>query len=102
MTEGPSIVRKPEVNDMTGLPDSTLYKLEQRGQFPKRFRVTARLVGWLRADVEAWIRERAEARTPAPNTEPFRKGELEKLKEFSRQRPWQPSDGLIADSHEEE
>jgi prophage regulatory protein len=40
------------------LADTTIYELEQRGEFPRRFRLTPRCVVWDLAEVEAWIEER--------------------------------------------
>lgn len=38
-------------------------RLERAGDFPKRVRLGPNRVGWLASEVEAWIVERAEART---------------------------------------
>lgn len=49
------ILRRPVVKVKTGLPNSTLYQLIADGKFPKQFRIGKRAVGWLEADVDAWI-----------------------------------------------
>ena len=36
------------------LADTTIYELEQRGEFPRRFNLTARCVAWDLAEVEAF------------------------------------------------
>ena len=41
------------------LGDTTIYEMEQRGEFPRRFYLTARCVVWDLAEVEVWIEERA-------------------------------------------
>lgn len=33
-------------------------RLENAGQFPKRFRIGANRVGWVRGEVEQWLNER--------------------------------------------
>lgn len=33
-------------------------RLEKAGQFPKRFRIGANRVGWVRAEVEQWLNDR--------------------------------------------
>ncbi len=33
-------------------------RLEKAGQFPKRFRIGANRVGWVRAEVEQWLSSR--------------------------------------------
>jgi prophage regulatory protein len=43
-----------------GLHDSTLWRMEQRGEFPKRVKVSPGRVGWLESDVDAWIAKRLE------------------------------------------
>jgi prophage regulatory protein len=37
---------------------TTLWRLERSGLFPKRIQVSPNRVGWLEADVDAWIEER--------------------------------------------
>lgn len=37
-------------------------RLENAGQFPKRIRLGANRVCWVRAEVEQWINDRMEAR----------------------------------------
>jgi len=43
------------------LADTTIYELEQRGEFPRRFNLTARCVVWDLGEVEAWLVERRRA-----------------------------------------
>jgi prophage regulatory protein len=57
-----TILRLPAVTARTGLPTSSLYALMAEGKFPKSRKITARRVGWIEAEVDAWIRARiAEA-----------------------------------------
>lgn len=51
-------LRLPEVIQRTGLSRSAVYALSSSGQFPAGIRLTARSVGWLERDVDAWIGER--------------------------------------------
>ncbi|MCU7833680.1 MAG: AlpA family phage regulatory protein [gamma proteobacterium symbiont of Taylorina sp.] len=55
------IYRKPYLRKLTGLSDSTIWRLEKKGDFPKRRKITARLVGWLKTEVDAWIENREVA-----------------------------------------
>lgn len=48
-------IRRPELRSMVPLADSTIYEMERRGEFPKRFNLTPRCVVWDLAEVEAWI-----------------------------------------------
>jgi len=50
--------RKPELKQQTGLSDSTIWRMEKAGQFPKRKQITSRLVGWLRSEVDEWVKSR--------------------------------------------
>jgi prophage regulatory protein len=40
------------------LADSTIFEMEQRGEFPRRFALSSRCVVWDLAEVEAWINSR--------------------------------------------
>ena len=52
------IVRRPELARLTGLSLSTLWRLEQRGDFPSRRRLSANSVGWVETEVLAWVHGR--------------------------------------------
>lgn len=54
-------VRRAELRRIVPLADTTIYELEQRGEFPRRFNLTPRCVVWDLAEVEAWIDERRRA-----------------------------------------
>ncbi len=56
------ILRKPEVIAYTGVPASSLTRLVSTGQFPKPIRLSARAIGWLRSDLDAWIEARVAQR----------------------------------------
>jgi prophage regulatory protein len=53
-----ALLRRPQVEAMTGLKRSSIYALMRRGEFPRPTKLTARAVGWPRLAVEAWIRDR--------------------------------------------
>ena len=54
-------VRRRELRQIVPLADTTIYELEQRGEFPRRFYLTPRCVVWDLAEVEAWLEERRRA-----------------------------------------
>lgn len=56
------IIRKPELLNMLGLSDPTVYRLEKAGRFPKRLRLGGNSCGWLASEVDGWIAERATER----------------------------------------
>lgn len=67
-------IRRAELRQIVPLADTTIYEMEQRGEFPHRFYLTTRCVAWDLAEVEAWLEERRRTsdseminRTPAPD-----------------------------------
>lgn len=52
------MLRLPEVKDAVGLTASSIWELEQKGDFPRRRKLTKRAVGWLQSEVLAWMKER--------------------------------------------
>ena len=65
MAKAVTIVRLPAVLDITGLKRSTLYKRVAGGNFPRPIRLGPRAVGWIRHEVDEWLRARiAESRDP--------------------------------------
>jgi prophage regulatory protein len=58
-------IRRPAVENRTGLSRSTIYLLMQNGQFPKPVRIGGRAVAWPEADVEAWLNARLAEREEA-------------------------------------
>lgn len=54
-------VRRAQLRRIVPLADTTIYELEQRGEFPRRFNLTARCVVWDLSEVEAWLAERRRA-----------------------------------------
>lgn len=56
------LLRRPEVQQLTGLPVSSLYGLMARGRFPKGVKLSAKAVGWPEDEVRRWIEERAAER----------------------------------------
>ncbi|MBX9590836.1 MAG: AlpA family transcriptional regulator [Hyphomonadaceae bacterium] len=63
-------IRRHQLRQMVPLADTTIYEMEQRGEFPRRFYLTPRCVAWDAAEVEAWLEERRSAsckRVPSPD-----------------------------------
>jgi prophage regulatory protein len=54
----PRLLRFPAVRERTGLSRSTIWRLEQRGQFPRHHQISANVVAWVEDDVSGWIRAR--------------------------------------------
>ncbi|MBK8451768.1 MAG: AlpA family phage regulatory protein [Thiofilum sp.] len=49
------------VKEKTSLSRSHVWKLEQAGQFPKRFNIGARGVRWIESEIDEWLSNRAQA-----------------------------------------
>jgi prophage regulatory protein len=63
-------IRRHQLREMIPLADSTIYEMEQRGQFPRRFALSPRCVVWDLGEVEAWLSLRRTApltRAPHPD-----------------------------------
>ncbi len=52
------IIRKPELRKITGLSDTTIWRLEKAQKFPKRRRLSYSAVGWLLSEVLDWVDSR--------------------------------------------
>ena len=50
-----AILRRREVERITGLSRWTIYRLIDRGEFPAPTRLGRRMLIWKRADVQAWV-----------------------------------------------
>ena len=58
LTGLPRTIRRHELRLIVPLADSTIYEMEKRGDFPRRFNLTPRCVVWDLEEVEAWIEQR--------------------------------------------
>ena len=56
----PAILRRPQVQQRTGLSRSTLYQYIRDGEFPASVQLGPRAVGWLESDVSDWIASRVK------------------------------------------
>jgi len=53
-----AILDESKVEELTSLSRTTRWRMERRGEFPKRVRLSPGRVGWRQAEIEAWIRSR--------------------------------------------
>ena len=56
------VIRKPELKGMLGLSDTTIWRLERAGKFPKRLQMGGNSVGWLHSEVIQWLVRKAGER----------------------------------------
>ena len=54
-------MRMPELRQETGLSRSTLYRLIEKGEFPRQAKLADNCAGWWSAQVDAWKTSRLEA-----------------------------------------
>lgn len=63
-------IRRQQLREMVPLADSTIYEMEQRGEFPRRFALTPRCVVWDLGEVQAWLavrRSKPILQAPGPD-----------------------------------
>ncbi len=56
------IIRKPELQKMVSLSDSTIWRMEREGRFPKILRLGGNSYGWFESEVLNWMADLASAR----------------------------------------
>ena len=54
----PALLRRTDVQQITGLATSTIYRDMSRGTFPRPVLLTGRAVAWRASDVEQWLETR--------------------------------------------
>ena len=68
MTKPLRIIRQPEVLSRTGLSAMSVWRKQRDKQFPQRLSLGPNSVGWIEAEVEAWIEARARERDQAASS----------------------------------
>lgn len=56
------LIRLPQLEDMTGLGRSSVYKLMSEGKFPKKVTLIGRASAWVESEVVEWIEARVAER----------------------------------------
>ena len=51
-------LRRPEVENLTGLARSTIYDLMAKGAFPRPVRLTRKAVAWPESAIADWLAQR--------------------------------------------
>lgn len=52
------LLRRPEVQTLTGLSKSTMYQMIADGEFPKQIQIGKRSVFWVEGHITQWIEEK--------------------------------------------
>lgn len=55
------IIKLSDVNRITGLSNSSIYRLASQNKFPKPIKLSKRSSGWLKSEIEHWLEKRIEA-----------------------------------------
>ena len=55
------VLRRPDVEDRTGLSRSSIYALMAERQFPRAIQLSKRAVGWRETDIIEWLESRQVA-----------------------------------------
>jgi prophage regulatory protein len=63
-------IRKCELRKIVPLADTTIYQMEKRGEFPKRFNLSPRCVVWSLIEVEDWVKSRRQDSIISETTRP--------------------------------
>ena len=68
-------IRRHQLREMVPLADSTIYEMEQRGEFPRRFALSPRCVVWDLSEVEACSPRADPLRSPVRSIPTLRNGD---------------------------
>ncbi|MGH8627597.1 MAG: helix-turn-helix transcriptional regulator [Gammaproteobacteria bacterium] len=60
------IIRLREVRDRTGLSESTIYRQEKAGKFPKRVQLGPQSIGWFEDEIDQYLENLARGFASAP------------------------------------
>lgn len=55
------VIRRSQLRTIVPLSDTTIYEMEQRGEFPRRFYLTPRCAAWSLSEVEVWVAQRRQS-----------------------------------------
>ena len=61
-------LRLPDVQSITGLPRSTVYRMVSRGEFPTQCKLSERTAVWIEAEVQQWMADKVAERAPSHTT----------------------------------
>ena len=60
---GDRLLRRRQVEEITGMSRSSIYRLMQNGEFPRPVRVGPTAVRWRESEITAWLESRPVARS---------------------------------------
>ncbi len=70
MTIHDRLLRRRQVEEITGMSRSSIYRLMQDGEFPRPVRIGPAAVRWRASDITAWLESRPVTRSEfdSPNS----------------------------------
>lgn len=69
MEQQERFIRLDELMNKTGLGRSTIYRMVDKGEFPKPINLTSNKVAWLQSEVNDWMKKKVEQRNNKTKTE---------------------------------
>jgi len=57
------IIRPAELAEILSVSKQTLWRMENRGDLPKRVKISKRAVGWLASDIREFLESKREPET---------------------------------------
>ena len=60
------LLTRQQIEEITGLTRSTIYRLMRSGQFPEPIRIGPRAIRWPQSEIESWIADRPRATGDRP------------------------------------
>lgn len=57
-----SLLRRPDVERITGLSRSSIYAKIKTGEFPRPVPLTSRIVAWIESEIVGWVQSRIDVR----------------------------------------
>jgi prophage regulatory protein len=52
------LILRPERQRLVPISDTTIWRMERRGEFPRRIPISPGRVAWLRSEIESWLSDR--------------------------------------------
>ncbi|MGK7369680.1 MAG: helix-turn-helix transcriptional regulator [Candidatus Halalkalibacterium sp. M3_1C_030] len=52
------IVRPKQLAELLSVSTVTVWRMEKRGELPRRKKISSRTVGWLESDIKEWLENR--------------------------------------------
>lgn len=55
-----AILPRKEVEQLTSMSRTSIYRMMDKGQFPKPIRLSPNRVGWISEDIDNWLQQRID------------------------------------------